>query len=480
MLRRTTQSRPRQRRFLWFERIMAAIALINFVLVLFDYSYIPLRDYYLQLAPGPTKAYGEAIKGIEPDRTTDRYLRTVEQVAQSGLANGVDSYVLTSLRQQSRAIIDENPFEVANKTGTLERIKRRMVDRINLELDLPEDQQVESSKEAFDIFWSQEFLTTERYNFFYREIKPLFETNYYRNITAAWFGTSGIPVNRFIIIDIGFILLFAAEFLLRSAILSRRHANTNWLDAMLWRWYDIPLLLPFWQWLRAIPVVIRINQSKLIDLEPIRNRLTRGILASVAVELTEVVILRVIDQVQNMLQTGDMRRTILDTTAGDRYIDLNGVDELQLISQRVTATVLHDVLPKIRPDIELLIQHTVRSALSQNFVYAQIQNIPGVADASTRLSQEIATQLYDALRQGVINVVNDEQGAALTRSLIAKVGSTFREEIQQDQEIEEIEALLGVWLEEIKINYVQRLAEEDIESLQEQTQKIYAITRKSF
>lgn len=478
MLRRTTQPRSRQLRLRWFERIMAAIALLNFALVLFDYSYIPLRDYYLQISPAWTKAYGEAIKGIDPHRTTERYLRTVGQVAQSGLANGVDDSLLTSLRQQSGTIIDENPFEVANKTGTLERIKRRIIEYVNS--TLPEDQQVESSKDAFDIFWSREFLTPDSYNFFDREIKPLLQTNYYRNITAAWFGTSGIPVNRFIIIDMPFILLFGAEFLLRTAILSRRHANTNWLDAMLWRWYDIPLLLPFWQWLRLLPVIIRVNQSNLINLEPIRNRLTRGILASVAVELTEVVILRMIDQVQNMLQTGDMRRTILDTTAGDRYVDLNGVDELQLISQRVITTAIHDVLPKVRPDIELLIQHTVRSALAQTPIYTQIQNLPGMANVSNQLSKEMATQLYDALRHAIINVTNDEKGAELTRSLITKVGSTFRDEIQRDQELDEIEALLGVWLEEIKINYVQRLAAEDIESLQEQTKKIYAITRKPF
>lgn len=457
---------------------MAAIALLNFVLVLFDYSYIPLRDYYLQISPSWTQAYGAVIKGIEPERTTERYLSTVKRVAESGLANGVDSYLLTSLRQQSRAIIDENPFEIADKTGTLERIKRRTMDYVNSQR--PENRQVESSKEAFDVFWSRDFLTPDSYNFFDREIKPLFQTNYYRNITAAWFGTSGIPVNRFIIIDIGFILLFGAEFLLRTAILSRRHANTNWLDAMLWRWYDIPLLLPFWQWLRVLPVIIRVNQSHLIDLEPIRNRLTRGILASVAVELTEVVILRVIDQVQNMLQTGDMRRTILDTTAGDRYVDLNGVDELQLISQRVISTAINDVLPKVRPDIELLIQHTVRSALSQTPIYTQVQNLPGMTNVSNQLSQELATQLYDALRQSIIAIINDEEGAELTQSLMAKVGSTFRDEIQRDQDLDEIEALLGIWLEEIKINYVQRLAAEDIESLQEQTKKIYAITRKTF
>ena len=458
---------------------MAAIAVINFALVLLDYSYIPLRDYYLQVVPGLTVTYGETIKGIVPHRTTEKYLQTVEAVAQSALANDIaDPLLLASLRQQSRAMIDENPFAIADKTGTLERIKRRVTDYINA--TRPEDQQLDSAKESFDIFWSPQFLTPEAYLFFDKEIKPLIETNYYRNITAPLIGTSGIPVNRFILIDISFIVLFSFDFFLRTIILSRRHAGTNWLDAMLWRWYDIPLLLPFWQGLRVIPVVIRINESGLLNLEPLRNRLTRGILANVAVELTEVVILRVIDQVQNMIRSGDLRQTVLETTSGDRYIDLNGVDELQLISQKLSSIFMNDVLPKAQPDIEALLQHIIKIALNQSPIYTQICNLPGMTDLSTQLSNQLATQLYETLQQSVVRIIADKEGAMLVQTLLTKVGTTFREEIKQEQGLAEMEALVGIWLEEVKINYVQRLAQEEFENLQEETKKIYAITQKKF
>ena len=125
---------PRRTRGLWFRRLMAIIALINLMLVTFDVSYIRFRDLYLKVVPEFTIWYGETFKGIEPERATVRYLDTValleEQVAQTGLGSIQARVILSQLQQQSIAIIDENPFAIADKSGTLELIKNKMRDRI--------------------------------------------------------------------------------------------------------------------------------------------------------------------------------------------------------------------------------------------------------------------------------------------------------------------------------------------------------------
>ncbi|MEM6717158.1 MAG: hypothetical protein AAF622_19000, partial [Cyanobacteria bacterium P01_C01_bin.147] len=110
---------------LWFERFVAILAVINLLLVLFDISYIRFRDIYLQFVPDFTQWYGEVFKGIVPERTTVKYLNTIdqleEQVAQTGLQSLQAESLLADLQIQSEAIIDENPFEIADKSGTLER-----------------------------------------------------------------------------------------------------------------------------------------------------------------------------------------------------------------------------------------------------------------------------------------------------------------------------------------------------------------------
>jgi hypothetical protein len=68
--------------------------------------------------------------------------------------------ILSQLQQQSISVIDENPFEIADKSGTLELIKNKMRDRIG----------TDSAKDAFVEFWSEPYLSanswSEEINFF--------------------------------------------------------------------------------------------------------------------------------------------------------------------------------------------------------------------------------------------------------------------------------------------------------------------------
>lgn len=481
-LQLSTKSAAVRRRTRWFEKLMAAIALLNLGLVLFDLSYIPLRDFYFEQFPRFTRWYGEQFKGIEPNRDTETYLQLVSQLNDAVVADGMSSpqvaNLLRDLRTRSSVIIDENPFEVADKSGTLERIKLRMRDHMQEETG----REFDSAKQAFSTFWSQDYLSragyTDELTFFNNRISSLMATNYYRSI-----GLDGRPANYFIKIDIWFIAIFAAEFLLRTFILSRRYRDTSWLDAVLWRWYDFPLLIPFslfapsWGLLRIIPVITRINQSNLIDLEPARNRLTRFFVASIAVELTEIVILRVIDQIQNLVRQGDISRALLKPDAGARYIDLNDIDEIQTISHRLVSTLVYETVPKVKPDIEAVLHHAIAGVLKDSPVYSGLQRLPGLSHLPDQLTQQVAERLYETAYGTLTHSLEDQEGSELTRRLIDNLVNTFRAEIQKKYAVDEIEALVNVWLDEVKINYIKRLAAEDVNHLREQSQKLYHITQ---
>ncbi|NEO96354.1 MAG: hypothetical protein F6K56_41955, partial [Moorea sp. SIO3G5] len=94
-------NKVKTRRILWFERLMAIIALINLLLVFFDLSYIPLRDFWLHhkiqvfsFTIGPIKYKGfpvsipipditplyDPVKGIEDNRDTKKYLDKVHEL----------------------------------------------------------------------------------------------------------------------------------------------------------------------------------------------------------------------------------------------------------------------------------------------------------------------------------------------------------------------------------------------------------------
>ena len=492
---RLTKTKSQARRNLWFERVMASLALVNLLLVLFDLSYIPLRNFWLQgkiqvlgftlgqiRFPGftveiplpPIAQWYDPIKGIEPYRDTAVYLKRVDDLENQMLATGLQSpqvtVILQDLRRRSEEMIDTNPFQLANKTGTLERIKNRMREQVFKNRDA-------SAKESFRVFWSQQYLAANNrergLGFFNNEIRPLIETNYFRPIAE-----SGEFVNRFWLIDIWFVIPFALEFLARTWFISRRHTGVSWLDAMLWRWYDIFLLLPVFRWLRIIPVTIRLNQAELLDLNPIQKQISQGFVASIAEDLTEVVVVRVINQVQSSIRDGDITKWLSQREVRP-YIDLNNTDEVAALTTIIMQLVVYQVLPKIRPDLEALLQHHLEKALNQSPAYQGLQKVPGMEQLQHELAGRLVKEISQAVYDGINSAMEpDPVGDQLFRRLIEHLSEALGSEIQAKQTLQKIQSLLTDLLEEIKINYVERLSEEDLEEVLEQTRAIRQIAQQ--
>ncbi|MGL4880503.1 MAG: hypothetical protein ACRC8K_05500 [Waterburya sp.] len=489
--RRVRKYRPN----LWIERLMALVAVVNLILVTFDLSYIPLRDFWLsgQVTLGSVNsAYikfdgikldlipqnisqlitrYDVIKGIIPNRDTEAYLNKFEQLQQelttSGLESPVVNNLMGDLRRRSIEIIQTNAFSEANKTGNLERIKNRMRSHI----PNPDN----SAKIAFWRFWTPAYFegkVDEELKFFQTEIQPLMESNYYRLI-----GENGGYVNYFGVIDFPFGVVFALEFLIRTWFISRRRTGVSWLDAMLWRWYDLFFLVPFWRWLRIVPVTIRLNQAQLINLNSIQKQISQGFVAGIAEDVTEVVIIRLINQIQASIRNGDMNRLLSEVD--NPYVDINDTNEtIEII--RILAKVLADrVLPAIQPEVETLLHYSVDKALKQSPAYQGIKLLPGGDRTLAGLSRQLVSQTYSAFSSALqAALAEDEQFDRLLESLVSNIGKTISTELQAQQSMNKIEFLLIDLLEEIKINYVERLSQEDIEEILEQTRSLRNLTHK--
>lgn len=455
---------------LWLERLIAIIALFNLGLVFFDMSYVPWRDFYLGRVPQITKI-SDPIKGIEPYRDTDNYLKTVEtlkkQVSETGLRSSQVETLLKDLSLQSVEIIQSNPFAGAGKAGTLEKIKNRMRDRIYSKSDRGK----RSATEAFKIFWSQQHLSTNTWQqeikFFDTQIQPLIATNYYRSV-----GESGEFTDNFWIIDLPFITLFAVELLVRAFLIKRRHPGFSWLNAILWRWYDLFLLIPFFRWLRIIPVILRLDKAHFLNLDSIRKQFQQGIVSNFAEEITELVVVRVINQIQGSIQRGDLTRWLLQKESLRPYVDINNVNEMEAIAQILVQAIVYEVLPKIQPEIAAILRHNIDSALSQAPVYRNLENLPGVKQMQTQLSDQLASQITTNLYNAIVKATKDPVAAKLSSQLVQRFTEALGAEIQKKHVVKELQTLLNDFLEELKINYVQRLSDEDLEQILEQTRQL--------
>jgi hypothetical protein len=89
--------------------------------------------------------------------------------------------------------------------------------------------------------------------------------------------------------------------------------------------------LPFlrWAWLRIIPVTIRLHPANLLNLEPVRRQATQGFVASLAQEITEVVLVQSIDRLQISVRQGELTNWLFASVKRQPYIDLNNVNEIE-------------------------------------------------------------------------------------------------------------------------------------------------------
>jgi hypothetical protein len=486
-----------------FEQVMAFIALFNLGLVFLDISYIPFRNFYLkefrlivqglnyipqsdfieQYTPSLISAYRQIpdsflerapllaqgydyVKGIEPHPETEQYLQTVEILKQQVTKTGLESYqtqrILEDLRQQSIQIIQNNPFEVANKTGTLETIKDRM----------REHMEVHFAEKAFQEFWTAEYLMANRYEkqlqFFETQIETLMDTNYLRGIDIE----TGEFINRFWLLDLPFVILFAVEFAGRTYLIHRRHIGLRWIDGMLWRWYDAFLFIPIFRWLRVIPVTVRVDQSDLIELEGVKRQISQGFVASIAEDITQVVFVRLVNQVQGSIQRGELRKALSEANTS-QYIDLNETNEIAELSKLFVQLAVYQVLPKIRPDVEAIVRHNVSKVLETSPAFQGMRQVPGLERFESRLTEQFVSLLYQVIYDAIIGAIEeDPEAEKLIEELGTNLTQVLTDELQGKQTLDKMQRLLIDLLEEVKVNYVERLSEEDVEDLLEQTRRL--------
>ncbi|MCA2719882.1 MULTISPECIES: hypothetical protein [Microcystis] len=493
-----------------FETCMALLVLCNYILVIFDLTYIPLRDFWLQgrlqitllrfnepiqLGPiafqelqiPPDKpleipfvkgiANYDVVKGIKPYRSTSEYLETVDklnQIINQKVFNpefNLQEYrqeiekILENLRQKSVNMVDNNPFVSAEKTGTLEKIKNKMRLRVFKTENV-------SAKAAFQKFWTWDYLSQnweKELKFFNQEIQPLIETNYFRPL-----GEDGRPIDNFEAIDFFFGTIFFWEFMLRTWWIARTHKGLRWREAMLWRWYDIFLFVPIWRWLRFIPTVIRLDQVKIINLRLIKEQAVKGLVALISKDITEIIVLRIINKIQEYIRRGQVEKFI-DRSLNGGYNNLNDTNEVIEIFRLVVNSTVDKVLPQVKPEAEALIKYNIEKILSQTPAYQSLLRLPGMKGLKTDLSNRLSSQLY----QSFVNIADkitqeDEVFERLLQQLVQRFGQSLAGELQSRHSLERIEMLLIIFLEEVKLNYVQEFSDEDLETILEQTRLLHS------
>ena len=468
---RTLGRREQGRRWGQFVAIWASL---NLLWVCFDLTYVPLRTFWLQrnfyplpsvplaipltLLPDITPLY-DPVKGIEPHRETQAYIARFEAMDRALQAGDPAPELRRRQVQLTREMIDDNPFLASGNSGTLEKIKDLVRQRANRP----------SAKQATEVLlgnaWLAERPWAQERLFWRDQILPLVATNYWRSIDE-----NGRPTDHFWRLDL---LLFQSVFLVdilgRVLRMRRRSPGLSWGEALLRRWTDLPLLLPFWRWLRVIPVVERLQTSGLVSFEPLRAVVSRVVVALLAVELFEVLALQLMDGAQGLIRSPRWPERIRRLRSHQPVVTGNERELVELLRLWAPLLLLQ-VAPRLEPELQAVLSHSLQTSLEGLVVPPSLRQLQPLLQIERGLSNQLASGMVVSLLE-----LSRTTGARLQREdlqqidLLQKVVDRFWDELAASLEnglvLERSQQLICALLEELKLNYLGQINRVGINAL---------------
>ena len=248
--------------------------------------------------------------------------------------------------------------------------------------------------------------------------------------------------------------------------LRRRFPGLSWRDALLRRWIDLPLLLPFWRWLRVVPVVERLSQARLINVEPLRAVVSRAVVSLLALELFEVLALQLVDGTQSLIRSPQWPRWIRSlrshqSVAGD---DQQLVDLVRLWGP----LVLGQVAPRLAPELQSLLGHSLQQSLRE---------VPGGGILPSGFSRQLAGGMVDSLldlSRGTAQRIarSDDRQAELLQQAIDRFWEELAAALEQAGTLERSQDLLCALLQQIKLNYLAQMNRAGIDALMDELDEL--------
>ncbi len=445
-----------------WNRFFALIAAANLSWLIFDISYIQLRNFWFhrKLYPFPSAPivvpfrwvpkitpYYDQIKGIKVHQQANTYLKHFAQLDQELSIGELNSQATKDLLNKhillTNSLIEKAPLVSSGDISNFQKIRSHLRERSGSN----------SYKEATVYLLSKPHLEKINWGvereFWNNEILPLVASSYIRSIDE-----NGHPMNVAWKVDLPFQLLFLTDILLRTIHLKYRFKRVSWRDAFLRRWIDLPLLLPFLRILRIFPVVERLSNAKLIQIEPIRAVISQGVVALLAIEIFEVITLRVIDSMQRIIGSQNLAQRIRNLS-GYQSIEQKKESEANELIRLWIPLFLSQIGPNLRPQLVALFSHALQRSLEGAMIPDALKRLDVVEKTESAISLKLA--------EGMIEVFLDfsrNAGTQLGRKdiVLEKLGSEtldqFWEELAKALEnkivLEKSQSLLIALLENLK------------------------------
>ncbi len=456
--------KPKRERLFWYcwNRAIAVLATANFAWILFDITYIPLRTFWItrnfypissgslvipmKWLPNVTTFY-DHVKGIKPSNETKGFIENLDQLNRSLNAEGINGDNTQKLRLKqvdlTQQVIEKVPAGSSEYIENHRRLLAILRNRAGMT----------SPKESSIHLLSKGYLKRnnwdEEYVFWERKVIPLMANNYSRELTE-----NGKQIDFAWQIDAHFQLFFLLDILLRTLRLKKRFPGINWRDAFLRRWIDLPLFLPFWRPLRLLPVTERLCSVGMLQMEPLRAVVSRGVVALLALELFEVLTVQVLDGVQKVARSPQLPQRIRDLRSHQSIERSDNAELIELIRLWIPL-LLTQVAPNMRSQLIDLFGHALKKSMEGTMVPSRLKELSAIQKAESALSNQLSAGMVDTLLGIAKNTgkkfkVKDQHLEQLSINTIDRFWEELARALESEQVLEESQELFIAFLENLK------------------------------
>lgn len=405
-----------------YEIFYLFIALLNLILVFFDFLYLyklpyyhgTFRDILLHYYPNSLRNFFDPIQVWDPIKGIDKHRFNMEyETVYFELKNNYQKLIgaqpeerkklevqienqFTKLRELSIDMIDkrsiESYFYLANKDGVLEKIKNKM----RKHLPNPEN----SAKISFQKFFSKENLTAERWEseflFFDKEILPLLQENYFR-----WIDENGELKDYFYKIDRWFVLFFIFDFFGRWFV--QRKKYKKWYLFPIRHFYEVFNLYPphyssLFRILRIIPFYMRLKENKFLPDEGILPDIIHNNAKTIADEISGLVLINIIDQlIYQLREEGKLNLEPQTFKAMENLLN----KQLDIFSTKI--------MPELEPMITEMVQYSINRA-AEPYLLSPIGPIVRI----------ILYNIHTTVREGLESAFSSPEGLERLNKILQK------------------------------------------------------------
>ena len=389
----------------WF---MVWVAIVNLGLILFDFTYLTFRPFYLRYLPVVTGIY-DPVLGIGPHPMTEAIVREeteLRRVLAQDQSPGAVHEQVARLRVLTYRIVKENPFDRSEQHYKVEAFRDVIAGGSELALD--NAQLRDPWRDAVDRFWPEESeVLASRLIVFDAELEPLLETNYFRAVDSR-----GRLQTYFWLIDLPFLLFFWLEFGARWVLAVSHKLYTHWYFFPVLNWYDLIGLIPYTQFrifrlFRVVSIYLRLHRSDLSKVgEDTVSRGVKRISGILVEEISDAVAVRILTEVQTEIRDGTARK-ILDEIVSTKRDQI----ENMVVAQIQDLVSSDETQERIRSVVRLNLEAAVESSLA-------LRAVPLPKSVVQVLVRTTGQVVLETFLKSINMTLHSDEGQSATKDLV--------------------------------------------------------------